>query len=160
MCFSWTFHELSFNSRSSKFASCISYTKRRERLCILFIWLFEVLLQNIQIKGQYLKADTIYFLNSFFFMTLLYYFTTITLLISPILIKNCFGENNEFKTECTQVVEMLWQRTLGDESEATKFRRPRRWMSSLRWEPSINLLWNSFLLMRSLIQFAKSINIS
>ena len=27
--------------------SCISYTKRRERLCILFIWLFEVLLAEI-----------------------------------------------------------------------------------------------------------------
>ena len=25
---------------------------------------------------------------------------------------------------------MLWQRTLGDESEATKFRRPRRRISS------------------------------
>ena len=57
MLFSWTFHELSFNSRSSKLASCISYTSRRVRLCILFIWLFQVLLQNIQIKGQYLKAD-------------------------------------------------------------------------------------------------------
>ena len=37
MLLSGTFHELSFNSRSSKFATCISYTKRRVRLCILFI---------------------------------------------------------------------------------------------------------------------------
>ena len=34
---------------------------------------------------------------------------------------------------------MLWRRTLGDESEATKFRCPRRWMSSPRWEPSIKV---------------------
>ena len=59
MLFSWTFHELSFNSRSSKFAFSISYNRRRVRLCVSFIWLFEVLLQNIQIKGQYLKADII-----------------------------------------------------------------------------------------------------
>ena len=33
--------------------------RRRVRLCILFIWLFEVLLHNIQIKEQYLNADII-----------------------------------------------------------------------------------------------------
>ena len=49
LLFSWTFHELSFNSRSSKFASSTSCTRRRVCLFILFIWLFEVLLQNIQI---------------------------------------------------------------------------------------------------------------
>ena len=56
MLFSWTFYELSFNSRSSKFASSISYTRWRVRFCILFIWLFEVLLQNIQIKRQHLNS--------------------------------------------------------------------------------------------------------
>ena len=35
MLLSWTFHELSFNSRSSKFASCISYTEWRVRLFLL-----------------------------------------------------------------------------------------------------------------------------
>ena len=40
---------------------------------------------------------------------------------------------------------MLWQRTLGDESEATKFRRPRRRISSARWELRIRntLRWKS-----------------
>ena len=59
MLFSWTFHELSFNSRFSKFESSISDARRRVRLCILFIWLFEVLLQNIQIKGQYFNNGII-----------------------------------------------------------------------------------------------------
>ena len=37
MLLTWTFHELSFSSRSSTFASCISSTKRRVPLCTLFI---------------------------------------------------------------------------------------------------------------------------
>ena len=39
---------------------------------------------------------------------------------------------------------MLWRRTLCDESEATKFRRTRRWMSSLRWEPNMKGLNTGF----------------
>ena len=48
------------------------------------------------------------FLNFSFFMAMLYHFTTITLLISPILIKP-FVEDDEFRTECAQVVGMLWR---------------------------------------------------
>ena len=50
-------------------------------------------------------------------MAMLYYFTSITLLISPILIK-LFVEDDEVSTECAQVVGMSWRRTLEDESEA------------------------------------------
>ena len=35
-------------------------------------------------------------------------------------------KGHELSTECGQLVGMLWRRTLGDESEAIKFRRPRR----------------------------------
>ena len=35
MLLSRTFYELSFNSRCSKFASCISYTKRRD-VCVFY----------------------------------------------------------------------------------------------------------------------------
>ena len=44
-------------NKSSKFESLISYITRRLRLWILLIRLFAVLLQNIQIKGQYVKVD-------------------------------------------------------------------------------------------------------
>ena len=37
MLLSWTFYELSFNNRSSKFASCISYTKRRD-ICVFYLF--------------------------------------------------------------------------------------------------------------------------
>ena len=33
-------------------------------------------------------------------------------------------KGDELSTECRQLVGMLWQQTLGDESEAIKFRRP------------------------------------
>ena len=35
--------------------------------------------------------------------------------------KTFFVEDDEFSTECPQVVRMLWGRTLGDEFEGTKF---------------------------------------
>ena len=50
--------------------------------------------------------------------------------------KNHFIKGDELSTECTQLVEMLWRWTLGNESEEIKFRRPRRQMWSLWWEPS------------------------
>ena len=73
MLFSWRFDELSFNSRSSKFATFISYVRRRVRLCILFIlfiyfWLFEILLQNI--KGHYWNADIIQASYKYFVLTI------------------------------------------------------------------------------------------
>ena len=46
-------------------------------------------------------------------------------------------KGDELSTECGQLVGKLWRRTLGDESEAIKFRRPRRQMWSPRWEPSL-----------------------
>ena len=46
-------------------------------------------------------------------------------------------KGDELNTECGQLVGMPWRQTLGDESEAIKFRRPRRQMWSPRWEPSL-----------------------
>ena len=55
--------------------------------------------------------------------------------------KTHFIKGDELSTEWTQLVGMLWQRTLGDESEAIKFRCPRRQMWSPQWEPSLTSFW-------------------
>ena len=44
-------------NKSLKFASSLSYMTRRLRLWILLIRLFAVLLQYIEVKGQYIKVD-------------------------------------------------------------------------------------------------------
>ena len=47
-------------------------------------------------------------------------------------------KGDQVSIERGQLVRMLWQQTLSDESEAIKFCRPRQQKWSLRWEPSIN----------------------
>ena len=69
-------------------------------------------------------------------MAMLYYFTTNFTNITNT--NKTFLKKTMSLEECIQLVGMLWRQTLGDESEATKFRRPRRWMSSPRWEASIS----------------------
>ena len=49
--------------------------------------------------------------------------------------KTILKKDEELSTKCSQLAGMLWPRTLGDESRMIKFRRPKRWMSSPRWEP-------------------------
>ena len=52
--------------------------------------------------------------------------------------KNFFIKDKELGTEFSQLVGMLWQQTLGNERGAIKFRRPRRWISSPQWKPSLS----------------------
>ena len=40
--------------------------------------------------------------------------------------KNFFVKDKELSTECWHLVGMLWRRTFGNESEASKYRRPER----------------------------------
>ena len=59
-----------------------------------------------------------------------------------------------------QLVGKLWWQTLGDESEVTKFRCPRRRMLSPRWEPSIIeiTLWHGCSLINMLHIFSCSLD--
>ena len=53
--------------------------------------------------------------------------------------KTHFIKGYELSTKCTQLVGMLWRGTFDDESEAIKFRRPRRQTWSPRWEPNFTI---------------------
>ena len=76
---------------------------------------------------------------SFLFFTAMVYCLRLSLcdITSTELEKNFLIKDKELGTECSQLVGMLWQQTLGNELGAIKFRHPRRWMSSPQWEPSL-----------------------
>ena len=88
MLFSWTFRELSFNSRSSAFTSPISYDKRRVCSCILFIWL-KFYLQDILIQGKY--SEEFHFSFTFYLLVFYCTFSAFYFHISNVLRKSKFS---------------------------------------------------------------------